>query len=263
MSQVNEMRKQIYIALGLSQKESEIYELLLANGEMAARDLEMKTGFKKNTYALVKQLEKKRLLIKIEKMKRVYYQPAPPENLKYLASVQMKSAKTNLSILLEQLPAMQVMYRESVDRPVIRYVEGEDGLMDMYKEVYGQDIEASYGCLDLSALERAIPKYMNSELIPKRVQSESKAFAVLADDAEGRAVAQKDDEQNRESILVDPTKYPIPAEISVYGDKVVMLSFKKGGVSGVMIDNKDMATSLASIYRLLFDTYKAGIKANS
>ncbi len=261
MNQENEMRKQLYVSLGLSQKEAVIYELLLTNGEMAARDVELQTGFKKNTYALVKQLEKRKLLVKIERQKRIYYQPAPPANLKSLAKTQLKSAQAHVGTLLELLPTMDALYRESVDRPTVRYVEGEDGLKEMYGELYAQEIPESYGCLDVAAVEKAIPQYMTGELIPKRIENENKAFALLVDDERGREIASKDEVQNRESILLDPEKYPIPAEISVYGNKVVLLSFKKGAVTGLMVDNQDIATSLTSLYRFLFELNKSGNRA--
>lgn len=254
MKQEKEMRKQLYVSLGLSVKAAEIYELLLANGEMAARRVEIETGFKKNTYVLIKELERINMIVKIEREKRVYYQPAPPENMLVLARQQMKNSQARVGILLESLPEMKKMYLESVDRPVIKYIEGEEGLKEMYKDVYSQDIPSSYGCLDIEAVERTVPKYMTGELIPERVARNSRAYAVLADNERGREVANRDQEQNRESRIIDPKKYPIPAEISVYGEKVVLLSFKRGNVTGIMIENKEIAQTLESIYRLLFDT---------
>lgn len=254
MRQEKEMRKQLYVSLGLSVKAAEIYELLLANGEMAARQVELDTGFKKNTYVLIKELEKLHLLVKVERERRVYYQPAPPENLLALARQQLKSSQTRVGILLESLPVMKSMYLESVARPVVRYVEGEEGLRELYKVVYNQDIPASFGCLDLMQVERAVPKYMGSELIPERVRRNNMAYALLADNELGRVVAGKDRQENRQSILIDPKRYPIPAEISVYGDKVVLLSFKRVNVTGVLIENKEIAQSLTSVYRYLFET---------
>jgi len=255
MNQEKEMRKQMYVSLGLSVKAAEIYELLLERGEMAARQLELETGYKKNTYVLIKELEKLHLLVKIERERRVYYQPAPPENLLVLARQQLKSSQTRVGVLLESLPMMKSMYLESIERPVVRYVEGEEGLKELYKEVYNQDIPASFGCLDLTQVEVAVPKYMGNELIPERVKRNNMAYAVLADNELGREVAGKDGVQNRQSILIDPKRYPMPAEISVYGDKVVLLSFKRGNVTGVLIENKEIAQSLESVYRYLFESF--------
>lgn len=256
MNNESEMRKQLYISLGLSQKEASIYELLLEKGELAAREIEITTGMKKNTYVLLRMLVKKRLVIRIERGRKIYYQPAPPSNLAILAKEQVLAAQRQANVLAEILPKMTAQYSESVDRPVVRYVEGVEGLRDIYKMVYSQEIPESFGCLDLEIEERAVPELMSGELIPSRVEKKSRAWAVLADNDRGRAVAERDSQEMRESILLDPKKYPLPAEISVYGEKVVLLSFRKGKMTGLLVENKEMATSLASVYRALFEMRK-------
>lgn len=252
MSQEKNMRIQLYISLGMSLKEAEIYELLLQQGEMQARSVELETGFKKNTYVLIKSLEKKGMLLRIERDKRVYYQPTSPQNLVHMAAKQVKAAQRHAGILAEVLPSLQAAYAASVDRPTVRYVEGEEGFRELYQSVYNQDIPASYGCLDLEKEEKLVPELMGKELIPNRVARGSHAYAVLSDNKLGREVSTRDKKELRESILVDSNEYPLPAEISVYGDKVALLSFKKGNMAGVLIENKEIAKSLESIYKLLF-----------
>lgn len=252
MSQEKDLRIQLYISLGMSGKEAEIYDLLLQRGEMAARDVEMETKFKKNTYVLVKSLERKGLLMRVEREKRVYYQPASPQNLGHMAAKQIRSAQRHAGMLAEILPDLTAKYSASVERPVVRYVEGVEGLKELYHSVYNQDISASYGCLDLEREEKAVPELMGEHLIPNRVKRGSRAFAVLSDNVSAQDVSSRDLEELRESILVDPKEYPLPAEVSVYGDKVALLSFKKGNMTGVLIENKEIAKSLESVYKLLF-----------
>ncbi len=261
MSREKDLRLQLYIALGLSAKEAEIYDLLLQRGEMAAREVELATKFKKNTYVLVKGLERKGLVLRIEREKRVYYQPASPQNLGHMANTQIRSAQRHAAILAELLPDMTAKYKTSVERPVVRYVEGEAGLKELYHTVYNQDIPDSYGCLDLEREEKAVPALMAENLIPSRVNRGSKAFAVLADNPSARDVASRDQEELRESILVDPKQYPLPAEVSVYGNKVALLSFKKGNMTGILIENKEIAQSLKSVYKLLFRFWRESRRA--
>ncbi len=258
MSQETNLRIQLYLSLGLSLKEAQLYDLLLQRGEMAARDVELETGFKKNTYVLIKSLERKGMIVRLEREHRVYYQPSSPQNLGYMANKQIKSAQRHAAILAEMLPELTAKYSESVDRPVVRYVEGAEGIKELYHTVYNQDIPASYGCLDLEKEEKAVPELMNESLIPNRVKRGSKAYAVLSDSASARDVSSRDIEELRESILVDSKEYPLPAEVSVYGDKVALLSFKKGNMTGVLIENKEIAQSLESIYRLLFRFWREG-----
>lgn len=256
MSQEKELRTQLYVALGMSLKEATIYDLLLHKGEMQARAIELETGYKKNTYVLIKNLEKMGMVLRQERGQRIYYLPLPPNNLIGLASRQVKAAQRHASILAEMLPMLSSTYAQSVDQPVVRYVEGEEGFRELYKSVYSQDIPASYGCLDLEREEKLVPKMMGTELIPERIKRGSRAYAVLADNESGQQVATRDVEELRESILVDPKEYPLPAEVSVYGDKVALLAFKRGGMTGVLIENKEIAKSLESVYRLLFRLWR-------
>lgn len=256
MSQEKELRLQLYVALGMSLKEATVYDLLLHGGEMQARNIELETGYKKNTYVLLKNLEKKGMVLRLEMGQRIYYQPMPPQNLVQLAGKQVRAAQRQATLLAEILPTLASVYSQSVDRPVVRYVEGEDGFRELYKTVYNQDIPASYGCLDLEKEEKLVPNMMGSELIPERVKRGSRAYALLANNPLGKEVMSRDEEELRESILIDPKDYPLPAEISVYGDKVVLLAFKRGGMTGVLIENKEIAKSLESVYRLLFRLWR-------
>lgn len=256
MNQDREMRKQLYIVLGLAPKEAAVYDLLLTKGETPARNIEVETGLKKNTYNLLKQLEKKHLVVKVERERRVYYQPAPPDNLKILAQEQVESARSHQAALADVLPQLKATYLASVGRPVVRFVEGVTGLKEVYQTVYNQPIPASWGCLDMEVVESVLPEYVAGELIPKRVERQSRAFAVLADNDAGRQATAQDEQQLRESVLIDPKQYPLPAEISVYGERVVLLAFRPAGMTGVMIENKEIARSLESIYQLTFDLHR-------
>ena len=69
-------------------------------------------------------------------------------------------------------------------------------------------------------------------------------------------LSKRDKKQLRESVLLDKKTYPLPAEIDVYEDKVAMLSFAKGQFVGLLIQNKDIATSLKTIFKLAFQRSK-------
>ena len=69
----------------------------------------------------------------------------------------------------------------------------------------------------------------------------------------GRWLKEHDSEQNRESLLMDKDKYPLPAEIEAYENKVALMSFKQGDFIGLIIENEDFAITLRSILKYLFD----------
>ncbi len=243
-------------SLGLEPKEAVIYDLLLKNGELPARQIEIKTGFKKNTYQVLRKLLQKHLVIKMNRNSHVYYLPASPEELRALMGERIKREKMRAGELLAHLPGMLRQYEVSVDQPTLSYVESVEELRELYLKLYEEIEGETYGCLDLEKMKLAIPDLMDEKLIPKRNERKSRAYAVLADNEDGRKTASRDHEEGRKSILLDPKKYPLPAEISIYRDKVVLMTFARARAKGFVIRDPDMVASLRSIYRYLFDQSK-------
>lgn len=242
--------------LGLSHSEAQIYETLLSKGEMAARNIEIETGFKKNTYQILRRLLQKHLVIKLNRDSRVYYLPASPEELRTLMAERLRQERMKVGELLANMPNLLRQYEVSVGQPTLSYVESAEELRELYLKLYEELEGETYGCLDLEKMKQAIPELMDEKLIPKRNERKSRAFAVLADNEDGRMTASRDEEEGRISILLDSKKYPLPAEISVYGDKVVLMTFARGRAKGFVIRDPDMVESLRSIYRYLFDQRK-------
>lgn len=253
MNQVKEAKLQLFVSFGLTLKEAIIYEMLLDKGEMAASKIEVETGYKKNTYQILRLLLKKNLVLKKVRETHVFYEAASPEEFRSLIYKQMRSVQVLNKHLIQEMPSLLKSYEINGKRPVLRYIEGADELRLLYKELYAELVGDTYGCIDLEKMKAAIPNLMNEELIPTRNHKSSTAYAVIADNPEGEATARRDVDEGRKSILLDPVEYPLPAEISVYNDKVVLMSFSKGKVKGFVIRDPDMVESLRSIYRYIFD----------
>lgn len=253
MKQETSQRRVLFVSLGLSEKEALLYDFLLENGEVAAARIEKETGLGKNAYILLKSLTLRQLVEKVMRDGKSYYYPGSPEKLMLIAHEKAESAIKHEQTIKQMLPELAARYHAAVSSPVVTHVQGITGIRDVYEKVYGQDIPASYGCLDLDAVNRLFPDYMTDSLIPSRIEHGSRAYALLVDSKETQKVVSKDNEQKRESVVVDGEKYPLPAEISVYGDYVVLLSFLKGDMVGLLIHHPDFAKSLESVYRRLFD----------
>lgn len=253
MTEGRNERFALYIALGLTQKEGEIYDLLLTSGELSARTIELETGLKKNTYQILRSLLSKNLVSKKIKDTHVFYSPANPEELRVLMQEKLKHARMQAGELLAKMPGLLRMYEVSIGKPTLSYVESVEELRDLYRDLYAELEGDTFGCLDLALMKKSIPGLMDEELIPDRNKNSSHAYAVLADNEAGRETSNRDREEGRTSILLDPKKYPLPAEISVYRDKVVLMSFRAGKAKGFVIRDPDMVESLTSLYRYLFD----------
>ncbi len=147
-------------------------------------------------------------------------------------------------------------YIISVEKPVITTYEGEEGLKKVFQDIYAKKNEPVYGCVDLEKSDEAIPSYVTNKLIPLRIKNEVFAKSFIASSVQAEEVYKKDSESLRESVLLNKLNFPLPAEIDVYEDKIAMMSFSKGQFVGLLIQNKDMATSLKSIFSLAFEMAK-------
>ena len=243
--------KSLLISSGLSSKEALIYMFLLEKGSVKASTIfksfpKLKKG---NTYALLDKLEKKKLVTK----KGVLFEPLPPQNLLTRLKKKTQNLKNSLKYLEESLPELTSKYKLSVGKPTIKYFEGLDGIKDVFEDIYSPK-EVVYGCVDLEQADKALPAYIVNKLIPKRIKNQVKAISFVADSKQARQIKKDDQNQLRETHLVDQEKYPLPAEIDVYEDKIAMLTFTKGDFLGLLIENEDLATTLKSIFRLALDS---------
>lgn len=245
---------------GLTEKQAKIYRLLLEVGEERAASLAVKSGIKRsNTYALLEDLVTTKLASKVEKDGVWYYRPEPPTRVLEIIAGHEKNLAAAKSLAHDLVPQLTTQWKRAIDRPTVRHVEGEEGLYQVFEDIYQPGKKEIHGCVDLEVVGDVFPKHITHELIPRRVKYGMKAWAILGDSPAAREVVSKDKEQIRTSVLFDKTKYPLPAEIEVYEDKIAMMSFARGEFVGLIIENRDFATTLRSIFRYIFDNKSSSV----
>ncbi len=108
----------------------------------------------------------------------------------------------------------------------------------------------------MDRIEGVFQGFAEKDLIPSRLKTGLAVKCIFNDTPYAKDLHQRDKKENRESLLFDSEKYPLPAEIESYEDKVALLSFKKGEFIGMIIQNEDLAITLRSILKFLFDNRK-------
>jgi sugar-specific transcriptional regulator TrmB len=248
------MDASILTDVGLSADEADIYQSLLDNGPQTATQLEKTTKVKRTyVYRICAELVKKGLVIQTKKDHTTIFSPQSPDHLLSLAQNQKQQAEQAQQSLKNVLSTLRDKYRVVETRPVVTYFEGIEGIKKVFADIYAPKKEPVYGCVDLEKADTAVPGYIVKELIPLRIKNKLFAKSFIAKSAQGIEIAKKDKESLRESVLLDKKKYPMPAEIDVFEDKIALLSFAKGQFVGVLIQNQDLATSIKSIFKLAFE----------
>lgn len=240
--------------LGLSATEITLYELLLEIGESPAADIVRGSHMKRPTvYKALYSLQKKKLVTTRDINKKIHFRPAPPTELMKQTDERYHALQYVKDSLQAVLPHLNSSYIQSVERPIVREYAGEKGIKEVFEDIYSPKDDVVYGCVDLEISDEAVPTYVVNDLIPLRINNNVYAKSFIGSSIKAEEVKKNDASSLRESVLLNKRDYPLPAEIDVYEDKVAMLSFQQGEFVGLIIQNKDFATSLKSIFKLAFE----------
>lgn len=243
----------LFRQLGLSEKQAKIYRVLLGRKTARAALLSKKSGINRsNTYVLLTDLVKRGLVRELTKGQVKSFQAVEPAKLLQLARQRQRDLEAAGKLAEEMVPELTKEWKASVGRPVVRYLEGKEGLQQVFGDIYNPQNKEVYGCVDMERVHEVFPDHIVKELIPKRIEYGVKAYGVLGKSADTQRLKYQDEEQLRETILLDKNDFPLPAEIEVYQDKVAMMSFATGEMVGVILENADFATSLRSLFRRLY-----------
>ncbi len=244
----------LFRQLGLSEKQAKLYRVLLGRKTARAALLSKKSGINRsNTYVLLTDLVKRGLVRELSKGQVKSFQAVEPAKLLELAQARQRDLAAANALVQEMVPELTKEWKASVGRPVVRHLEGKEGLQQVFSDIYNPQNNEVYGCVDVETAQGVFPDHIVKELIPRRVEYGVKAYGVLGKSEDTTKLKEQDEVQLRETMLLDKKEYPLPAEIEVYQDKVAMMSFATGEMVGVILENADFATSLRSLFKRLYE----------
>jgi sugar-specific transcriptional regulator TrmB len=232
--------------LGLSDKESKVYLASLELGADTAQNLAKKAGINRaTTYVQIDSLKKKGLMSEFEKGKKAYYVAESPKRLSNLLGILEKELELKRSEIKGVLPALEGMFAGMGERPKVRFFEGHEGARAMTEDFLLTKDKNIVAFLNLDLLFQAFPKY-DQDFTKPRVTSKVMSTVIYTREA-GPVPEDTSTKQYRKAKYVSPKKLTLSSNITIYDDKVAILDLKNK-VIGVIIENKDIADTLKSIF---------------
>lgn len=243
--------------LGLSQKESEIYELLLKLGETPAGVIIKNTGLKRaTTYKVLASLEKHGLVTHKEIEKIIRFKPEPPTQLTALAENQYQNLERAKEMLKTVLPQLISSYTLSVEKPIIRVYEGVEGVKQAHLELLAEKKNISAYVKINPKIDDNLGKFW-SKYYQIRKQDHIMARVISENTPAGRAYQKNDKKELRQTLLVPPKMFNINIEKDIVGDKVAFFSSQDNKLIVTIIENKEIAEAEQSIFDLLWKAKKS------
>ncbi|HXY17914.1 MAG TPA: helix-turn-helix domain-containing protein [Candidatus Nitrosopolaris sp.] len=234
-------------ALDLSPAERTAYETLITHGPMAPPQLAKAANLTRvNSYAALRGLSQKELAAEKDVNKKRVYSPAPPTKLQELARQKTEVAKASQESIDAIIPTLMNQFALVSGQPGISHYESLDGIKQIYEDSlrppHHQESLVLRSIYDSKEIEPYILKYIRRRAklgIKNRMLTPY--FDTSLDD---KALL-------RERRFLPKEKFSLPTEISIYGDKVSLVSLRKDLI-GSVIQSKDVAQTFRILFELLW-----------
>lgn len=242
------MDAQVLTQLGLTNSQSKSYIELIKCGSLTPPQLAKKTTESRTAaYMSLAKLEEIGLATKVGDAKKATYSPANPSALEKFIADKRKQVTAAEDLYRSSLPRLLTYYYSNRGEPGVKFYQGKEGLTKIYEDHLrtGQDVYFVRTMADEEYFGDVLYQYMR-----KRAKKDIKAHGLAPYMAGTFEYAQKNDKDLRRDMAWFPPKaYTAPVEISIYGDKVSLISFGKEAI-GTIIESPQIAQALREIFQM-------------
>lgn len=236
--------------IGLRKRQIELYLALLQTGEATVQEIANKTKIKRTTvYSILDVLVAKGLAVYIDKgQHRFYYAENPKKVLLYFKD-QKQNLENREKKFSEILPELASLYNVKATKPKIRFYEGVEGLKAVFEETLTlKPNDEILAIATATIIHKVLGDEWVKNYLERRVKGKIKQKAIVEDSPSGREHQKNDKAENRITRLVPKEKFPFANEINIFGNKVMIASFKDQ--MGVIIESADVAKTWRAIFEL-------------
>lgn len=238
------------IDFGLSEKEARTYTALVEFGSATVYDLAKRSGVNRSSSYVVLESLRKRGLISVsggENVRR--YVAASPDTLLRMADYAAKEqtrVKNEIMIAVSQLKSLQ---KDARRKPTVRVFDGAEGVMAALEESLYDNREKllriCYSHKRLVGHDRTLFEYLEGYVKARkrlgiRIRS-IQPYDELVDYI--RAHCPKGDKV----LFLPEERYSFPSDMAICDDRIGYLS-TKGSMAAVVVENKEMADLMKSVF---------------
>jgi sugar-specific transcriptional regulator TrmB len=245
------MNPQLLQNLGLTKSQATVYLKLIEKGELSPPVVAKHVSeTRSNAYMILQKLEELGLVQKLEKTKKITYQPLNPIALERLAEEKRTNATKVENQLKLAMPQALSYFYSFTEKPGIRLLQGIDGLKEIYKDTLRTRKDIYFMRTPSADKDLLGDEYFN-QYKKKRAELGITTYAYTTDIPPARRAAKAQDKVNKMvRTWIKREDYNAPVEINVYGDKVAFLSYGEE-LMGVIIQSPTIAESMRQVFKLI------------
>jgi len=231
----------------LNESEAKVYLTNLELGPSPAHILVKRSGFSRPaTYQAIDILLEKGLITSVMRGKRNVYIAESPDRLLSFGNIQVQNLQSKVNDLQSVMDTLKMMQRG--DRPVMRFVEGLEGLKMILQDIADTQPEDTTEITNVDALGKVFTVEELDGVQDYLSNLKSKGRALLAGSV---SVVRK----GVEARILPGNTFNFAGDFIAYGNKLAIVSFKDKLI-GVIVESK----VIADTFRVLFDFAWIGAK---
>lgn len=244
----NELIKELE-AIGLSEKEARVYLTVLEVGQATVQEIGKKADVNRaTTYVILDSLMAKGLIATFGEGKKSLYIAEAPHGLNNIIREQEEELEKRDAQLDLLMPELHSLYNLHPNKPAVKFYEGKEGLKEMLKERRKDSPKSKVRVFyPVKQVKSMFSQSETEELRGKRVDSGVEMKSINCDPENLGMPPPKRVERRK-----TPSDINFTSDIEVWDDKVLIASLE-GHISGVIIQNKLIAQTIASIFELAFE----------
>ena len=238
------MDEEIFLELGFTNAETKVYLALLEIGQTTAGKILDKTGLQNSTvHKVLNKLVQKGYVSFIVKSKTHYYQATDPENL-------LKMIEERKQRFQSILPALKIL-QKPIEKQEAEVFEGFKGFKNMlYKLI--ENAKRGDEFLFFSFYTENPDDFDNVYTFYKEFEKERKKLGIKTRGIAPKIIKSKFLGREIKNILF--VDFPVPLNISVFNDKVIMTPWEDKQVS-FLINSKQLAESFRQYFYSIWKHY--------
>lgn len=243
--------EKILITLGLTEKEAQIYLVLLQVGQDSVFNIAKKSELKRPTvYLILDSLLQKGLASILKTPKAILYSATSPKKLEY----QVEEQKNNLEKIL---PTLETIYNLEPNKPKIQIFQGANGLKTIITEIIetlkpNQEI-ICYGNIDYLYHPGSVYKEIADLWISKSTNKLYKIREIINTSEHSKIYStniSKMKNQNHQ-IRFAPNNLNFECDNVIYGNKLAIFSTQKD-LFVVVIESEPIVNSYRQVFEALW-----------
>ncbi|MFH1030543.1 MAG: helix-turn-helix domain-containing protein [bacterium] len=239
---------------GLTNAQAEILACVLEFGEQKASEIAKKIKRPRGVvYNGLEELIEMGLAEKKENNRQIArFRAEHPSKLEKLLDLRKKDLEQNKKQFENELPNLISLYNLTVNKPGVRFFEGEEGIKKVLEDNLKSKTEI-YTLVNLKAVDENLKK-INDEYVERRIRLGIKKKVIAEDTLYNRKFANDFKDELTKFKFISKKLYPFETIMQIYDNRISYQTIERENKIAILIEDKNIYQMHKSFFEFMWDS---------